>query len=1121
MTDAANQSATRDLQITIAAGAPTITTTSLVSGTVGQPYSATLSATGGTPPYNWAVSAGALPAGLTLASNGAIAGTPTTAGTSTFTARVTDAANRSATRDLQITITAGAPTITTSSLSGGTVGQPYSASLAAGGGTPPYAWAVSAGSLPAGLTLASNGAITGTPTTAGASSFTARVTDAANQSATRDLQITITAPPAPTVVTTSLSGGTVGQGYSASLSATGGTPPYSWSVSAGSLPAGLTLASNGSISGTPTTAGTSTFTARVTDAANQSATRSLQIAIAAAPTPPTVVTTSLPNATVGVEFAQTLSATGGRAPYSWSVASGAIPPGLSLDPAGRLAGVPSNAGSYSFTIRVTDADSRTGERPFTMSVAPALSISSCPTGTGLVGTNYQASLAAAGGAAPYSWSVTSGQLPPGLTLSPAGSLSGNPILAGAFNFTLNVSDASSRTATRACSIAIASPLLIQTEALPDATTTARYFFTLRATGGTAPYLWTTSGGALPPGIFLDPNTGTLSGQPTQAGPYTAALRVTDGSGGAASRTYTIAVVTGLAIPSCPTVIATVGRPYDATVTALGGQAPYTWGVSSGSLPTGLTIASDSGIVSGVPASAGSATFALRVSDQSGASAERACSIQVAPELVITTSSLPPAQVGTPYTAPLTATGGVPPLTWSITGGALPSGLTLNSATGQISGTASAAGIFRITVQVSDSAGNQRERQLELTVGAGFTITACPDPSAVIGAPYSSSPSIVGGDAPVTWAIVTGSLPGGLTLDGQTGSIAGTATTAGTTDFSLRATDAASRTATRACSINVNPSALRISSNGRLRDAILGTAFSETLQVSGGRGPFTWSLAAGSLPPGVVLGSNGQLTGTPTVAGVYSFTARVTDADRSAATAALELRVIPAPSPTVSFGDLPDIIAPAQQPRVRVSIASPYPTALRGRLVLRFTPDPGLNVDDPAVAFVDGSRAMTFEIPAGATEAVFPVPQNALQTGSVAGVIELEVTLASGDFDVTPTPAPVKAVRVDRTAPVITSVRVAQTTGGFEVIVVGLSTTREVTGATFQFTPAADSRLDASQVTVSTEAAARQWFADGQSRQFGGQFTFTQPFTVHNVTLFEVTVTLTNGQGTSQPARARF
>jgi len=140
---------------------------------------------------------------------------------------------------------------------------------------------------------------------------------------------------------------------------------------------------------------------------------------------------------------------------------------------------------------------------------------------------------------------------------------------------------------------------------------------------------------------------------------------------------------------------------------------------------------------------------------------------------------------------------------------------------------------------------------------------------------------------------------------------------------------------------------------------------------------------------------------------------------------------------------------------------------------------------------------------------------------VAGMIELSARITSGDLDITPDPAPTRAVRIDRTAPVITNVRLNPVAGGFEVIVTGFSTTREVTSSTFQFTPAAGSRLEASQVTVQTDAAAKQWFSDARSATFGSQFTFVQPFGLQNATLSEVSVTLTNAQGTSQAVRARF
>jgi hypothetical protein len=167
------------------------------------------------------------------------------------------------------------------------------------------------------------------------------------------------APADLAVTTSSLPDGRVGSAYSGALAATGGVPPYSWSLASGSLPPGLTLnASTGAVAGTPTSTGTWSFTARATDAQNpaDTATRSLSIRVTAAPV--TITTTSLPDARRNRSYQRTLAATGGAPPYAWSLASGSLPPGLTLNAAtGVVGGRPTSTGTWSFTVRATDGAS--------------------------------------------------------------------------------------------------------------------------------------------------------------------------------------------------------------------------------------------------------------------------------------------------------------------------------------------------------------------------------------------------------------------------------------------------------------------------------------------------------------------------------------------------------------------------------------------------------------------------------------------------------------------------------------------------------------------------------------------------------------------------------------------
>ena len=273
------------LSIQITSGNPPLVITSgppTPTGTVGTAYSFNgFTASGGVPPYTWALNSGTLPNGLaiTTASNvGKLSGTPTVANTFNFTVKVTDSA---ATVTVSVTytiviaaapalvITSGAPPPT------GVVGTPYSFNgFTATGGVPPYTWALNSGAFPTSVsisTVSNVGVLSGTPTVANTFNFTVKVTDS-NSTVTTSPTYTVVISNAPSLMITSggpPATGTVGTPYSFNgFTASGGTPPYTWSVHSGALPTSVslsTVANVGVLSGTPTVANTFNFSVRVTD----------------------------------------------------------------------------------------------------------------------------------------------------------------------------------------------------------------------------------------------------------------------------------------------------------------------------------------------------------------------------------------------------------------------------------------------------------------------------------------------------------------------------------------------------------------------------------------------------------------------------------------------------------------------------------------------------------------------------------------------------------------------------------------------------------------------------------------------------------------------------------------
>jgi Putative Ig domain len=656
-TSVANSAKSATVTISITSP-PSITTTTLPSGTEGTAYTQTITTSGGAGTLTLTVSTGSLPAGLSMDSSGHITGTPTGPnGTASFTVKVTDSSNggaQSATQNLSILINLPpAPSITTTSLAAGVEGTAYSQTVAATGGLTPYTFTISsAAGLPAGLSMDTSGHITGTPTGPnGTSNFTVQVTDKSNptQSATQNLSILINLPPAPAITTTSLPAGVEGAAYSQTIQATGfGTLAYS--ISAGTLPAGLSLnTSSGAITGTPLGPnGTSNFTVTVTDSSNpkQTGSKALSITINL-PAPPVISPTTLPNGNVGSPYSQTLSVSGGLGPtFTWIVSSGALPAGLTLttnNTTAKISGTPTTAQTnVAFTIQVTDSSvpPQSGTQDYTMTINPPapLSITTASLSNGAYNAAYSATISATGGIAPYTFSLdpASSPLPAGLAFTNdaannQGVVSGTPTTAGMFaNIIVDVHDSQAptvATASKTYALTITAPaIVISPSSLPNGTVSTSYSVNVTASGGVSPYTFSldATSSALPAGLSFASNstTATISGTPTTAGTTNnVIIDVKDSEQPAVTQKMTYSIVISASGPSIttpsPLPNATLSSAYSTMVTATGGTTPYTWSLATGStLPAGLTLTSGSpsATISGTPTATGTFQFTLKVTD---------------------------------------------------------------------------------------------------------------------------------------------------------------------------------------------------------------------------------------------------------------------------------------------------------------------------------------------------------------------------------------------------------------------------------------------------------------------------------------------------------------------------
>jgi hypothetical protein len=835
-------------------------------------------------------------------------------------------------------VTMTCPTITLSPnganptvLTGGAVGTAYSQTITASGGTSPYVFNVTSGTLPAGLSLSSAGVLSGTPTVVGSYSFTIQANDVNGCPGTQSYAVsincsTITLSPNganPTVLTS----GVIGIPYSEAITASGGTAPYAYAET-GTLPTGVTLSSSGVLSGTPTASGTYTFTVTATDAQGCPGSQAYSVFYC-----PTLMLspTNLPVGTLGAAYSQTITAINGVGPYTFMTSA---PSNCAADPSGMVAWWPGNGnandiqginngtliGGATFASGIVgQAFSLNGSTAYVQ--VPDSSLWAFGTNNFTIelwanfrspGSSFQPLVGhdpGNGGEPKWIFVLESGFL----AFHINGGADG-PIYLARASFSPNANQWYHLAVERNGSLytiyvnGVAVGSDSNANVIPDQATPLTigeaegdYFNGLldevsiynRALSASEIQAIHNVGSAgkcpafqsLPPGLGLSAG-GVLAGTPTAVGTYNFTVSVTDTNGCSGSQAYSVTM-------TCPTLtlspngasptvltVGTVGTAYSQTITASGGSGSCIY-AETGTLPTGVLLSS-AGVLSGTPTVSGIYTFTVTATDTNGCQASQTYSVTICSTITLSPNGANPTVlnggvVGTGYSQTITASGGIGTYAYTSTVGILPTGLSLSSA-GILSGTPTAAGVYNFTVTATDTNGCQGSQTYSVTICS--TITLSPNGSSptvltggTLGVAYSQTITASGGMGSYTYTTTAGTLPTGLTLS-SAGVLSGTPTTVGSYSFTVQASDANGCSATQnymvtmVCPmITLSPSSLSI--------AVAGVNYSQTITSSGGNGPYAYA-QTGALPAGVTLSSGGVLSGTPTVTGTYPITMTTTD-----------------------------------------------------------------------------------------------------------------------------------------------------------------------------------------------------------------------------------------------------
>lgn len=662
------------------------------------------------------------------------------------------------------------------------------------------------------------------PSTTGTLQFrgTTLAYQGAPASITASAKATITSgTPKPSIVLSSLSAAVTDESYQLQLTAVGGAAPLKWSATG--LPDGMELSESGMLSGSPVAAGTYTIKFTVTDANGASASTTTELVVK-----PVVGidTTTLPDGIAGQYYEAATVGSGGTPSYAWTATG--LPTGLTISEDGTISGTTDTAGTFTVELTITDANDKTATKTVSLSVTEALTLTTdALTGGATVGTTYEATLAASGGLPPYSWSATG--LPSGIAINPTtGAITGTPTEAGTNDVDITVTDDNGYTATKTFTLPVAAQYAITTTSLPNGVVGTSYPETpLTATGGTEPYSWTST--ALPAGLSLS-ETGVISGTPTEAGTTDITVTLTDDDGATTEATLTLFIAEALHITTTSLPDGVVGTSYtQTTLTAAGGNSDsYTW--NSTTLPDGLTL-SDAGKLTGTPTSSGVyQNVTITVTDGDARTAEATFTITIDQAVHITTGSLPDGVVGVTYsTTTLSAAGGTPYYNWH--SDTLPVGLSL-SGDGQLKGTPTSSGVYNnVKIIATDHNGKTAEATYTITIAPAVHITTSSIPDGIAGTSYPAT-TLSAADGAGSYHWQANNLPGGLSINADTGVISGTAYTAGgPTQATITVTDDAGTSDSKTFQITITP-AVHITTTD-LPNGVVGTGYSATMWAMDG------------------------------------------------------------------------------------------------------------------------------------------------------------------------------------------------------------------------------------------------------------------------------------------------